>query len=253
MLHPTRRQSDILRMVKLHGTCQIIELARDLGVSDETIRRDVRLLADEGMVVKVHGAIVAPARLREDPFQLRMQENRDEKIRIAARAASLIEHGESIMLDTGSTTAYVAQTFAEHRNLLAVTNSVEVARSFASQNGNRVYMAGGEIRADDGAVFGETANEFASRFLVDKGFLSISAITEENGLMDSELWEADFSRVIIRQAKQVIVVADHTKFNRRSLVKVCDFDDIDILITSAQPPPAIQDKLDAAGVNVIVA
>lgn len=253
MFHTTKRQSDILHTVKLRGTCQIIDLARDLGVSDETIRRDVRLLADEGMVVKIHGAIVAPDSLRENPFQLRMQENRDAKIRIATMAASLVEHGESIMLDTGSTTAYVAQTLAQHRNLLAITNSIEVARSFANQNGNRVYMAGGEVRADDGAVFGETTNEFASRFLVDKGFLSISAITEETGLMDSELWEADFSRVITRQASQVIVVADHTKFNRRSLVKVCDFDNIDILITTAQPPPAIQEKLDAAGVKIMVA
>jgi len=252
MLHPTKRQSDILRTVKLHGTYPIAELARDFGVSDETIRRDVRQLADEGMVVKVHGAIVAPDRLREDPFQLRLQENREEKMRIAVKAAALVDHGESVMLDTGSTTAYVAQNLAEHRNLFAVINSVEVARSLANQNGNRVYMAGGEIRADDGAAFGETANEFASRFQVDKGFLSIAAITEQSGLMDNELWEADYSRVIIRQAAKVIVVADHSKFGRRALVKVCDFDDVDVLITSAQPPPPIQDKLDASGVEVIV-
>lgn len=253
MLHPTKRQSNILRMVKLHGTCPIVELANDLGVSDETIRRDVRLLSDEGMVVKVHGAIIAPDHLREGPFQIRLKENREEKIRIAERAAALVGHGESIMLDTGTTTAYLAQALAGHRNLLAVANSFEVARMLPNREGNRVYMAGGEIRADDGAAFGDSANEFASRFQVDRGFLSIGAISETNGLMDNELWEADYSRVIIRQATEVVVVADHSKFGKRSLVRVCDFDDIDILVTSAQPPPAVTARLEAAGVDVVIA
>ncbi|MEQ8665046.1 MAG: DeoR/GlpR family DNA-binding transcription regulator [Rhodospirillales bacterium] len=253
MLHPTKRQSEILRAVKLYGTCPVGELARELNVSDETIRRDVRLLVEEGLVIKVHGAIVAPDHLREDPFQLRLQEHRAEKIRIAARAAALVGHGDSVMLDTGSTTAYVAQSLVEHRNLFAVTNSVEVARSLANQNGNRVYMAGGEIRADDGAAFGESANEFASRFQVDKGFLSIAAISGTEGFMDNELWEADYSRVVIRQAAKVIVVADHSKFDRRAFVKVCGFDEVDTLITSELPPTAVRLELDAAGVEVIVA
>ncbi len=253
MLHPTKRQSEILRAVRLHGTCPIGELARELDVSDETIRRDVRLLVEEGMVVKVHGAIVAPDHLLEDPFQLRLQECRAEKIRIAAKAADLVEHGDSIMLDTGSTTAYVAQSLVEHRNLFAVTNSIEVARSLANQNGNRVYMAGGEIRADDGAAFGETANAFAARFQVDKGFLSIGAISETDGFMDNELWEAEYSRVVMRQAARVIVVADHSKFARRALVRVGGFDEVDMLITSAPPPASLARRLADAGVEVVIA
>lgn len=252
MLHPTKRQSEILRAVRLHGTCPIGGLAAELNVSDETIRRDVRSLVEEGLVVKVHGAITAPDHLREDPFQRRLQENRAEKLRIAAHAASLVEAGESIMLDTGSTTAYVAQSLVGHRNLLAVTNSVEVARSLANQNNNRVYMAGGEVRADDGAAFGETANAFAARFQVDKAFLSIAAISAESGFMDSELMEADYSRVVIRQSAQVIVVADHTKFARKALVKVCGFDEVDLLITSAPPPPDIAGELEMAGTAVRV-
>lgn len=252
MLHPTKRQSEILRYVGLHGSYPIGDLASELGVSDETIRRDVRSLADEGLVMKVHGAIVAPDHLREGPFQHRLLENREEKLRIAAYAAGLVGHGESIMLDTGSTTAYVAQNLTTHRNLLAVTNSLEAARSLASKNGNRVYMAGGEIRADDGATFGAAANSFASRFQVDTAFLSITAINERDALMVAELWEAEFSRVVIGQAARVIVVADHSKFGRRALIKVCDFAAIHMLITSAPPPPAVADSLRAAGTEVVV-
>ncbi len=253
MIHPTKRQSEIIKSVRLLGTCTVGKLADDLNVSDETIRRDVRSLVDDGLVLKIHGAIVAPDHTRENPFQLRLQENRDEKLRIAARAAEMVNNGDSLMLDTGSTTTYVAYSLMSHRNLLAITNSVEVARSLAGQNGNRVYMAGGELRADDGAAFGETATNFAAQFRVDKAFLSIAGITPDNGFMDNELWEADFSRTIIRQASQVIMVADHSKFERRALVKVCDFDTVDTLITTQMPPPSIAEKLELANVEVIVA
>jgi DeoR family transcriptional regulator, glycerol-3-phosphate regulon repressor len=252
MIHPTQRQSEILKSVRLLGTCSIGKLAGELNVSDETIRRDVRPLVDEGMVMKVHGAIVAPDHLREDPFQLRLQEHREEKLRIAARAAEMVDHGDSLMLDTGSTTTYVAHSLVAHRNLFAVTNSVEVARSLANQNDNRVYMAGGEIRADDGAAFGETATNFIAQFQVDKAFLSIAAISAESGFMDTELAEAEYSRTVIGQASQIIVVADHSKFLRHALVKVCEFDAVDTLITTQPPPPDIAEQLIAADVEIII-
>ena len=253
MLHTTHRQSEILKAVQIYGSCTIGKLSEDLNVSDETIRRDVRSLVSDGLVVKVHGAIVALDHLREDPFQLRLQENREAKLRIALRAADLVSNGQSIMLDTGSTTTYVAHSLAGHRNLLAVTNSVEVTRALANRNNNRVYMAGGEIRADDGAAFGESVSAFAARFEVDIAFLSITAISSDTGFMDNELWEADFAQVIIRQSAKVVVVADHTKFERRGLVKVCGFEKIDVLITSRAPPHEAQQKLADAGVEILIA
>jgi len=252
MIHPTKRQAEILNTVRLLGTCTIGKLANDLNVSDETIRRDVRGLVDGELVLKVHGAIVAPDHLREDPFQRRLKENRNEKMRIAAKAAELVDDGDSLMLDTGTTTTYVGHSLATRRNIFAVTNSVEVARSLANQNGNRVYMAGGEIRADDGAAFGETATNFIAQFQVDKAFLSIAAISATGGFMDTELSEAEYSRTVIAQANQAIIVADHSKFDRHALVKVCDFSAVDMLITTQVPPPAIAEQLEAAEVEVIV-
>lgn len=251
--HPTRRQTEILNAVRLRGTCAVGEIAAELGVSEETIRRDVRPLAAEGLVLKVHGAVVAPDHLREAPFHTRMEENKAEKRRVAARAAQFVKNGESLMLDTGTTTTYLAQALTTHRSLFVVTNSVEAARSLATRNGNRVYMAGGELRADDGAAFGHAATAFARQFRVDTGFLSIAAIDTTNGLLDNELWEAEFSRTVIRQSKRTIVVADHTKFTRDGLVKVCDFDDVDMLVTTEMPPPPIEERLRAANVEVVLA
>ena len=125
----TRHQSDILREVQAKGVCTILELARRLQVSDETIRRHVRPLVEQGVVQKVHGGIVMPDRLREAPLERRMDQNRDAKQAIARAAAALVDDGDSLILDTGSTTTFVAQELAHHNRLKVVTNSIEIART----------------------------------------------------------------------------------------------------------------------------
>jgi DeoR family glycerol-3-phosphate regulon repressor len=252
-MHPTSRRSHILQAVTRRGTCGIGELAAELTVSEETIRRDVRPLAAEGLVVKLHGAIMAPERLREPPFERRMRDNMAEKLRIAARAAEIIKDGDSLMIDTGSTTCYVAQALREHANLMVVTNSAEIARTLATRNGNRVYFAGGELRGDDGAALGAAAVEFVRQFQAQYAVLSIGAIDKDRGFMDAHLAEAEFSRMVLSQVERKIVVADHSKFGRKGFVKVCDLNGIDTLITDSPPPAYFARYLANAGVSVQIA
>ncbi len=252
-MHPTERQTKILKTVMERGQCGIGDLANALTVSRETIRRDVKPLADEGLVVKVHGAIMVPERLREPPFERRMRANMDGKMRIAERCAAMVRDGESLMLDTGSTTCYVARALVRHRNLTVVTNSAEIAGLLATRNGNRLYMAGGELRGDDGAALGAPAIHFIEQFQVQHAVLSIGAIDKDDGLMDAHLAEAEYSRTVIRQARHRIVVSDHTKFGARGFVKVCGFDEIDTLITDSEPPMGIAKRLAEAGVIVEIA
>lgn len=252
-MHPSERQAQILRSVTQRGSIGIGELADELTVSKETVRRDVKPLVSQGLVVKLHGAISVPERLREPPFERRMRANMEEKLRIAARCAAMIEDGDSLMLDTGSTTCYVAQALRERSKLTIVTNSAEIARTLATRNGNRVYMAGGELRGDDGAALGAAAVAFVQQFQVQHAILSISAIDKENGLMDAHLAEAEFSRMVIRQAERTIVAADHTKFGRRGFVRVCDLENIATLVTDTEPPAPFGSQLAAAGVAVEIA
>ena len=252
-MHPTQRQSEILREVRLRGTCAVADLAQLLSVSEETIRRDVRPLSDDGLVHKVHGAIVLPDRLREPPFQRRMLQNREEKQRIATALAREIPNGSTLMMDTGSSTSYVAQALCDHSELLVVTNSADIARTLATRNGNRVMMAGGELRADDAAAFGSSALDFVRQFTVQFAILSVGAIDAQEGLMDFHLCEAEFSRAIIGQAERVFVAADHTKFGRKGFVKICELDEIDTLVTSAPPPDGFADMLAMASVRASVA
>lgn len=252
-MHASTRQKEILKAVRSKGLCTVLELAEQFSVSDETIRRDVKPLVAEGLVEKVHGGIVCPDEDHEPPFQRRMIENKEAKRRIGAALAGIIKDGDSLIFDTGSTTAYAAQALRNLSNLLVVTNSVETARALATRNGNRVYIAGGELRADDAAAFGPSAISFIKQFDVKYAVLSIGALDHEKGLMVDHLDEAEFSRTVIAQAQVVIVVADQSKFNRMRLVKIGPLEEIDILITDAPPPPELSHSLEEAGVKVIVA
>lgn len=248
-----RRQSEILTSLRERGSCSIGELARQLRVSEETIRRNLKPLVARGLLHRVHGGVVLPQELGEPPFERRMRENEAAKRCIAAAAAEMIEEGDSVMMDTGSTTAYVSRALYRHSRLVVVTNSAEIARGLATRNGNRVYMAGGELRADDAAAFGPAALSFLRQFRVKFAILSIGAIDERQGLMDFHLSEGELSRTVMAQAEQVVVVADHSKFGRSGLVRVCDLTDIHVLITDRDPPAAFARKLREANVHVVVA
>lgn len=248
-----RRQTEILASLRTRGSCSIGDLARQLHVSEETIRRNLKPLVARGLLHRVHGGVMLPQHLGEPPFERRMRENHEAKRRIAVAAAEMIEEGDSIMLDTGSTTAYVSRELYRHSKLVVVTNSAEIARGLATRNGNRVYMAGGELRADDAAAFGPAALSFLRQFRVKFAILSIGAIDERQGLMDFHLNEGELSRTVMGQAEQIVVVADHSKFGRSGLVRVCDLSEIHVLITDREPPPAFGRKLQEGNVRVVVA
>ena len=255
-MHQTARQGAILREVSARGSCSVSDLARRLSVSGETIRRDIKRMASEGMLRKVHGGATLPGSLHESNYQQRMQENATAKEAIARAAVAHVADGDTLAFDTGTTTACVARALAERRDLLVVTNSLDIAGALAGgdrRKGNKVYMAGGELHVELGAALGPTAVDFVGQFRVRTAFLSAGAIDADEGLMDYELSEAQFSRALIDSAERVIVVADHSKFGQRGLVRACGLEAIDMLITDAAPPDALSWRLDSAGVVVEVA
>lgn len=247
------RQREMLRLVRAQGRLAVAALAERLQVSEETVRRDVRPLAAEGLVRKMHGAVMLPDPVTEPPLKRRMLENVDGKSRIARLAAAQIEDGESVMLDTGSTTIFVARELAARRGLMVVTNSTDAARILLAGEGAQVFLAGGEMRADDGAVFGPQATAFVGQFVARTAILSIGAIDAEHGLTDYHVREAEFSQALIGRADRVVVVADHSKFRRRGFARVCGFDRIDMLITDEPPPDDAAARLAESGVKVLVA
>ena len=253
MRRPSPRHADILRLVQQHGTMPVSELAAALAVSQETIRRDVRPLALSGEIAKIHGSVALPHQVGEAPFERRMRDNAEAKRAIARHAAGYVEDGDSLMLDTGTTTSIFARELLRKRNLTVVTNSSDIARTLATVNGNKVYMAGGELNGDNGAAFGASAVQFASAFNVRHAFISIGAIDTLAGLTDNDLDEAEFARMLLSRAERRYTLADSSKFGLKALIKVCEFSGIDVLVTERAPPPDIASALEIANVRCDVA
>lgn len=249
---PKRRDADILKFLETAGTASIGELALALGVSAETVRRDLRPLADTGAVLRMHGAVGLASQTSEAPFQRRMAERADAKRAIARATAVSIRDGDSVMLDTGTTTSFLARALTIKRRLTVITNSSDIARTLAGVNGNRVFMAGGEIRAGSGAALGPAALDFIRQFSVAHSIISAGAVDAE-GIADFDLEEAEFARAVLLRGARRVVVTDHSKFERRGLVSVAGFGGIDEVVTEAEPPRGIAEAMATAEVKLVLA
>jgi len=247
----SKRHEEIVRLLETSGSQTISALAEALDVSLETIRRDVKPLEESGLLVRTHGAVGLAGQLGEAPFQRRMRENAEAKRAIARAVAATIRDGEAVMLDTGTTTSFLARELVRHRRLTIITNSSDIARTLATQNGNRVYMAGGELRPDNGAAFGKSALDFVAQFTVEHAVISAGAV-DVSGIMDFDLDEAEFARMVLSRGNHRIVVTDASKFGRRGLISVCPFGDVTHLFTNAAPPDDIGSALTAAGTDLAV-
>jgi len=246
-----KRRTDILQAVRAGGSCSIAELAARLGVSTETVRRNLQPLIEDGALLRFHGGVMVPERAEEPPFQRRMQVNKEAKWTIATLVREHVEDGDSLFLDNGTTSAYVADALASRSRLTIVTHSAHVAYRLASRNGNRVFMAGGELGGEDAAAFGASAIGFIGQFHVRYALLSVGAITRAGELADFHLFEAEFSRAAMQQAEETWVIADRSKFGREASVKVCPLAAVDAIVSDGPPPDAFVAQCRAAGVRMI--
>lgn len=253
---PNHREQEILDEIRLAGgACRVGYLAERLGVSHETVRRNIKALQARTLVRKVHGGVLLSAgmSLSEQPFQTRMRENAEAKRKIAAKLAELISDGDSLFLDIGTTTAYAAQALRRKKRLYVVTNSLSVASTLATINSNRVFFPGGELRAHDGGAFGAKSVDFICRFNVQYAVLSAGALNAETGFMLHDLGEAELSHAAAERAQTRMILADSTKFGQRAPVTLANQDALNILISDASPPPGIAKMLARREIAVILA
>ena len=248
----SRWQSSILEHLRGAGRASIATLASELNVSGETIRRHVRPLVDDGVLTRSHGGVAIAAGAEEPPFARRMLAQAATVRAIAGAAAARVRDGATVMIDTGSTTAYVAEALVLRRNLTVITNSIEIARRLVGRNGHRVYLAGGEIRPDLSAVVGPDALAFIGQFRAELAILSVGAIDATNGYLDFHLDETRIAQAMLIASHEAMAVADATKFEARAAVPICDFTAVACLVTDADPPPPVAARLADAGVEVVV-
>ncbi|HEY1623022.1 MAG TPA: DeoR/GlpR family DNA-binding transcription regulator [Streptosporangiaceae bacterium] len=231
------RQSLILQTVRSDGSARVSDLTQRLGVSDMTIRRDLEVLAREGLVEKVHGGAVLPGSpaSQEPGFEAKLVLERPEKTAIARAAASLVRPGTAIALAGGTTTFGLAQCLLDVPGLTIVTNSLRVTNLFNGTRGldsqaDSVVLTGG-VRTPSDSLVGPVADLTIRSLHFDLLFLGCYGIDVEAGLTTPNLAEAETNRTLIRVARRVVVLADHTKWGLVSLSSFADLPDIDVLIT----------------------
>ena len=224
------RRSRLLDIIRVRGFAALDELVRELGVSESTVRRDLDALEEQGSARRTHGGVLYSGGMpRLAEFDERQPANWAAKRAIAAAAATVIEDGETVLLDGGTTTYEVARLLVG-RSLQVVTNSLPVANLFASESRTDLVLLGGYVSPRTGVCLGPYANELLGRLHVTTTVLSAAGISEE-GLFNAHLLLAETEQAMLKAASRVMVVADSSKFGRKSLTLVSGLDAIDIFVS----------------------
>ncbi len=248
------RQRAILSAVEAQGTVRVSELARQFGVTEMTIRRDLDELERKELVKRIHGGgVSARGRFYEPTLTLRNTVHIEQKQRIARAAAALVQEGDMVALDVGSTTYEVGRCLIGRRNLTIITPSLLIATLFVNQPDIRLILPGGIVRPGETAMIGELSHRAFEIFNVDKLFLGVGGIDAQAGLTEYNWDDAQVKQAMLRSAKQTVVLADASKFNHIATVKVAQFEAVQCLVTDQAPPPAIAAAMQRAHVGVIVA
>lgn len=252
-LKTLERHAKIVSALRQHGSLSVAELSALAGVSEETVRRDAKMLAEAGSVLKLHGSLALPHNMGETNYERRMREFAPAKLAIARAAAQMVRDGDSMIIDTGTTTAFFARELRQRRNLTIITNSTEIARTLADVVGNKILLAGGEMHGDSGGTYGPSAVEFISKFRVKHAFLSITAMDVEAGPMNGWLEETEFAAMAVTCATHRVILADSSKFGLTSFARACRWSDVEVIVTEKSPSPEFFTRLRESGTRLVIA
>jgi DeoR family transcriptional regulator, glycerol-3-phosphate regulon repressor len=248
-----RRQSEIVKLARSLGRVTVDDLARRFEVSAQTIRKDLNDLCERRQLSRVHGGAVVTSGVENLAYAARRFVAVAEKRAIGAAAAALIPNGCSLFINIGTTTEEVARALGSHEGLLVITNNLNVAMQLYPHPRVEVIVAGGTVRRADGAVVGEASNNLIQQFKVDYAVVGASAIDEEGALLDFDYREVKAAQAIIANARNVILVADSTKFSRTAPVRIGHISQVQTFVTDRPLPAALQKIAQDCGVSVIEA
>lgn len=250
-LSSTERQDQLLAYIEVQQRVRVPDIIQRFAVSAATARRDLETLAEQGKIRRYHGGALA---LREappePPAMQRRGEQREEKARIGAAAAALVHDGDTVFLSSGTTVLEVARGLRERRGLTVITNSLPVMNALADADEMTVLSLGGSLRPSELSFVGPIAEQAVREVRADKVIIGLRGLDLEHGLTNADLQETRIDRAMIEAAREVIVVADHTKLARASMVRVAPIDIVDTLVTDTQAPEALIAELRARGLDV---
>ena len=247
-----QRRDVILDILAERGSVSVNELFRRLAVSHETIRRDITRLARENRLRKTHGGALSLDSV-EPAFTERMGVNIEGKRAIGRLAAGLVPDGASVIIDSGTSTLCLAEALRSHRRLTVYTNDIHVAGRLAARNDNRVLLLGGEIQGTEGATMGRDTTAMLDNYFADFSFIGVGALTARPSLMDYSREAAELRARMIVSARQGVLLAEHTKFNRIAPVRVANLEKASHLVVDEKPKGALAKALRSLAAELLVA
>lgn len=248
------RLDKITRLIDSNGMVNASRLAKEFGVSIETIRRDLEYLESKGSLKRVYGGAIANvSKGIERDYTRRETLNIDEKSAIAQKTAEFIKDGDTIAMDLGTTMLEVAKYLGGKKDLTVITNSLPVGMELVKNKNTRVFMLGGDLRFGDFSTSGFLSCAGLSNFRVDKAIIGASGITVKNGVTDYHVEEANVRRKMIDISEQVIAVADHTKFGISTFIQVCKLSNVDIIVTDYKVSDSVVSVFSGLSTKLVVA
>lgn len=231
------RKSAILEYVKSHNTVTVKALCDSLSASPATIRRDLNAIAEEGLILRTHGgAVYRSAIKREVPLVAKKEQFLQEKAQIAALAAGLVQEGDIVALNGGTTTLAIAKALRRHNKITVVTNSLEIATLLCDLPDSDIILLGGVLRSESLATGGQIAADMVKSLTTNCLFLGVTAIDEQGDCWVTNEREAVMERSMVEGTQKVFIVADHSKFSKRHLFKVTNLCNVFGIITDSGFP-----------------
>jgi len=249
------RQSRLQELLARRGISDLDTLARELNVSNSTVRRDVEILEQRGLVNRTHGGVIWTGDKNASPrpyaFDQRTEYRADAKRAIARAARQLIQSGQTVLLDGGTTTFYLAQELLG-LHIQLVTNSLPIATLFANDENIELIVTGGLVYPRYGVLLGPMAEQVLGTIHPKSMFFSVAGI-HDGGLYNQNLLLVEAEKKMMAQAQQVILLADSTKFGQQALVKLCELTDVDIVVSDSELSNDHQKQIQDAGCQLIIA
>jgi DeoR/GlpR family transcriptional regulator of sugar metabolism len=254
MMLAKQRRTKILELLQEEGSARVSSLSKLFGVSEPTIRQDLVRLEADGYITREHGG----AYLKTIPEQVRSltlhhTENMDKKVRIGKKAASLIDDGDFIILDSGTTVTEIAKNLENKKELKIITNSLNIALLLGAHYDFEVMVTGGEFKAPTLSLTGNKAADFFEQIYVNKLFLATGGVSVETGLTYPGFHDLDVKKAMIESASEVYLVADSTKIGKTSFAALGPVELIKFLITDGDVDPKIKQGLERRGIEFIIA
>ena len=245
------RQPEIVEIARREGKVTVEGLAERFGVTLQTIRRDLTELADAGRLERVHGGAIPPSGTSNIGYEDRRGLNAEAKHAIARACAKAIPEGASVFLNIGTSTEAVAGELLRHRNLLVVTNNMNVANILAQNPDCEVIVTGGTLRRSDGGLVGSLTMQTIRQFKFDVAVIGCSALDQDGDILDYDIQEVGVSQTIIQQSRKTFLVADHSKFQRSAPARIASLSDIEIFFTDRLLPTGLATRCRDWGTEVV--